>query len=39
VKEESRKKAEEEAWRKETMVVARWSDEGQTSKDVRTRRK
>jgi hypothetical protein len=37
--EEAQKKAEEEARRKETMVVARWSDEGQSSKDVRTWRK
>jgi hypothetical protein len=40
--EEAQKKAENEARRKETikdMVVARWSDEGQSSKDVRTWRK
>jgi hypothetical protein len=37
-KEETRKKEEEEAWRK-VMVVAPTSDEGQSSKDVRTWRK
>jgi hypothetical protein len=34
--EEARKKAEEEARRKETMVLTRWSNEGQSSKDVWT---
>jgi hypothetical protein len=34
-KEGARKKAEEEVWRK-AMVVAPTSDEGQSSKDIRT---
>jgi hypothetical protein len=37
--EEARKMVEEEARRKETMVVAGWSDDGQRSKDVQTWRK
>jgi hypothetical protein len=38
MKDEARKKAEKDAWRK-AMVVASTFDEGQSSKDVRTWRK